>query len=554
VKNHTNDQTQWTDLYLRHQFDDTGLYPTNGAQSASPDVIPSGDSPYSDPSQLITDTNWSKDFGNSTNASQANYIYLRGVNGNTTAKKSGKSYLYYSPASLLLWPTDPTDPTKGWSKNPLRTSSGAQYIDVSAEAGKRFNTPEPFQWIPTPISNDHYCLIARLVTADNPNPIPALGTLTDFAAYISQHPNMAWRNVVTINPAQAVSTTSVDYSQGQEGGYVYMNLRCTNAPDGSAVSLNCATPGPNPLIYIPQTEVKNPAGSSQFAITLYTNIPANFRSNITYSWYSNGKTPLPDMQFVLDPVMPVSSNSPLMRFARPLEHFGISTAHLKPTEPKHGIRLGSQTMQSPPIAPPGPKVYSHGKARSAVGEPTSSIIVTGVSWLERSSSILGSQTAARDVSIQHVPVNDVETQVVTIDTSTPDPSTKPADLVLDSDFNNGDHAGDTQVAMTAVGVPTGAEIWFQNQDGSVTIAVAPQRVTSDPFTVSTFVTLEANYSVKMQTFLRLNGTVLPSTWNLKFEALAISSDVPEAQRPKPITVVNGGPHKGTLLGRVTVKD
>src|SRR6185369_5326416 len=69
VKNHTNDQTQWTDLYLRHQFDDTGLYPTNGAQSASPDVIPSGDSPYSDPSQLITDTNWSKDFGNSTNAS-----------------------------------------------------------------------------------------------------------------------------------------------------------------------------------------------------------------------------------------------------------------------------------------------------------------------------------------------------------------------------------------------------------------------------------------------------------------------------------------------------
>jgi len=132
--------------------------------------------------------------------------------------------------------------------------------------------------------------------------------------------------------------------------------------------------------------------------------------------------------------------------------------------------------------------------------------------------------------------------------------TKPADLVLDSDFNNGDHAGDTQVAMTAVGVPTGAEIWFQNQDGSVTIAVAPQRVTSDPFTVSTFVTLEANYSVKMQTFLRLNGTVLPSTWNLKFEALAISSDVPEAQRPKPITVVNGGPHKGTLLGRVTVKD
>ena len=554
MKNQANDQTQWTDLYIRHQFDDTGLYPTSGSQSASPDVIPSGDNPYSDPSQLITDTNWSKDFGNSTNASQANYIYLRGANGNTAAKKSGQSYLYYSPASLLLWPTDPTDPTKGWANNPLRTSSGAQYVDVSAEAGKRFYTPEPFQWIPAQIYNDHYCLIGRLVTTDNPNPIPALGTLTDFAAYISQHPNMAWRNVVTINPAQPVSTTSVDYSQGQDGGYVYMNLRCMNAPDGSAVSLNCGTSGPNPPIYIPQTIVKNPAGSSQFTITLYTNIPGNFRSNITYSWYSNGTTPLPGMQFILDPVMPVASSSPLMRFARPLEYFGISTARLGAAEPKHGIRLGSQTMQSPPVAPPAPRVYSRSRSSVKASAAVSSLLVTGVSWLERSSSILGAQTSSRDVSLQDVLVNDVDTQVVTIDAATPGLGSTPSDLTMDTALNNGDHPGDTQVALTATGVPTGAEIWFENLDGSVTIAVAPQRVNSDPFSVSTFVTLEADYSVKMRVCLRLNGTVLPSTWSLKFEVLAISPDAPAAQRPKPLTVVNGGPHKGTLLGRVTVKD
>jgi len=115
---------QWDDLFMRHTFADTGLYPTSGTLSASPDIIPAGLSPYADPSQLIADTNWAKDFGSSADSEIPNYIYLRGRNLGG-AQTEGKLYLYAARASLLMYPTNPLKPSEGWSQNPLKTQKGA---------------------------------------------------------------------------------------------------------------------------------------------------------------------------------------------------------------------------------------------------------------------------------------------------------------------------------------------------------------------------------------------------------------------------------------------
>lgn len=545
------DQDQWTDLYFRHNFDDTGMYPTSGSLSASPDVIPLGNTGVSDPNTLIGDDAWKKDYGNSTNASEPNYIYLRGQNLSSSDTK-GKVYLYYSPASLLLWPTDPLDPTKGWAKNPLRTSGGEQSIAVSAAAGARFVTSEGFQWIPTPIYNDHYCLIGRVVTEANPNPLPTVGNLTDFAAYISTHPDMAWRNVVTINPSNPVTTTTVNYSQGTEAGDVYIILRCENVPNGSAVSFSSGTPGPDPLISMGQTVVQNQVGSDgipRFNLTLLTNIPANWTSNIAYTWYSNGTVPAPNMKIYLDAIMPTSTEHEVLgRFAKPLTSLGIPEEHLG-LGPTTGIRLGSQLMQTPAVAMNAPnRVYGSPGQLATATEPA--VLFSGVSWGERSSSVFGTRTANLDVAVARQEKSNVQTDVVTLTQVEQAQADDQADVSVDSMLESGPYTGTVLVTLNTVNVPAGCEIWFRNTDGKVTIATSPTKVTnSSKFSVSAIVdALPSDYTAQVRSFLRLNGQQLPSGAELTFSVYS----VPEEADREALTAP-GAPQPGTLLGAVTLR-
>jgi hypothetical protein len=335
---------QWDDLYFRHNFADTGLYPTPGALSASPDVIPLGSTPVSEPSDLIADANWMRDFGSSTNALEANYVYLRGRNL-SSVDTEGELYLYYSPASLLLWP-------HLWSRNALKTSNGRPSVSVRPGAGARFVTPEPFLWIPQQVSNDFYSLIGRVSTERHPNPIPDIRSITDFAAYISQHPDMAWRNVVTVNPNQPVITNSVQYDQGSEGCEVFIVAKCENAPDGSRIEFSAGTPGPRPMIKASGI-VKNaqtPYGPS-YNLAQLSYIPANWSSTIVYTWHSEGKVPLPGMKISIEAIMtPPLEHPVLAAAARPLTEFGIHEQAIPKDGPQTGIRLGTSRMETLPVA------------------------------------------------------------------------------------------------------------------------------------------------------------------------------------------------------------
>jgi hypothetical protein len=345
---------QYADIYMRHFFQDKGIYPTNGSWSASPDIIPAGSKPVADPTQYITDANWNTDFGNSTEADIPNYIYLRGANL-STASSTGQLYLYFSPASLLLWPQDPLgDPTKGWANNPVPTGTGKDHATVTVAAGARFVTSDPFQWVPKEIANDHYCLIGRVVTEANPNPVPQVGTLTDFAAYISDHPNMAWRNVVTIDPANPVSTRVVNYSQGTEGGEVYLFLRCDNAPVGSSVQASGQAQGI--AINVPKATITD---GKSFVVGTHLTLPAGFSADIAYTWFSEGLAVTPGMRITLDVIMPQNENDALYHRATSLEKLGLpadfiaarNAASATSIGPTKGIRLGSCAMGAPPTQP-----------------------------------------------------------------------------------------------------------------------------------------------------------------------------------------------------------
>jgi hypothetical protein len=342
---------QWRDLYFRHNLADTGLYPTQGTQSASPDVIPLGAKPVSDPSYLIADSNWMKDYGNSTNASESNYIYLRGRNL-SSRETEGELFLYSSPASLLPWPTDPADPSRGWANRPLRTSDGKPSVLVRPKAGERFVTTDPFRWIPEPISNGYYSLIGRVATAEHPNPIPDFRTMPEFAKYISEHPNMAWRNVVTINPSGPATTTTVSYSQGDLAWEMVFVLRCENVPDGSRVSFSSGTPGPSPLIE-DSAVVRNRQTSKgpTFTLALVTYVPAGWHSDIAYTWHSEGKVPVPGMRIYLEALMAIPVGYQALASAgRPLTEFGVPQHAIRQDGPQTGILLGGGRMETLPVA------------------------------------------------------------------------------------------------------------------------------------------------------------------------------------------------------------
>lgn len=540
---------QWDDLYFRHNFQDTGKYPTSGSLSASPDIIPLGQNPISDPKYLIADENWDKDYGSSTNASQANYIYLRGRNLGQ-AETEGRVYLYYSPGSLLLWPTDPLDPNKGWARRPLSTSFGENFQVVRPKGGERFVTKEGFLWVPEPIYNDHYCLVGRVSTERDPNPIPEVGTLTDFAKYISEHPNMAWRNVVTINPAHPVTTTRVNYSQGSEGGEVYLILRCDNVPNGSRVEFSSGTPGPDPMIKMSGiVQNTDTSAGPRYSLTLFTNIPDNWTSDVAYTWFSEGKVPLPGMKIWLDAVMPADVDHPVLgRYVRPLTELGVAPEAIPQAGPRTGLKLGSSNMQTLPVAVNGTG-EDYGYPRRGAGE-SSSVLFSGVAWSERHWSIFGTRTSTVDVSVRRDAVSEVPVETVTV-TETESRATEAApetdvDAAIDSVLDTGPYAGEALATLTCVGIPVGSEVRFHNTDGEVTIAAGPAKVTSaTKFSISAFIDLiPADYVATIRSLLRLNGNRLPSTAELKFAFYEVlPGSRAGGQAPKP----------GKLLGSVTLK-
>ncbi len=302
---------QYNDLYMRCSLSDTGNIPRSGTLCTSPDIIPYGTSVVNDPVTFFTN-NYSQDVGRDLIANAQNYIYTRAYNY-ATGPETGNISLYYSPASLLLYPDL-------WSQNGLKTSQGVDHVTVSATAPNQIVVSnDPFTWIPQQIVNDHYCMVSRIATAKNPCPIPNVGAITDFANWISTNGGWAWRNVAVVPTGSPTFTKTINYTQGQQAGTLQFVLQCQHVPVGSKVAFSCGTPGTNPPINLPPTTVTN---GESFVIGMVSNVPANFVSNISYSYWANGNPP-PGFSITLIAYYYVPpTEKALMQFARPMAFYG----------------------------------------------------------------------------------------------------------------------------------------------------------------------------------------------------------------------------------------
>lgn len=312
--------TPYTDLMIRDYFGDNGT-PRSGTLSASPDIIPWGTEPLPDfQTYLTTQQAVNSDLGKDIVGYQDNYLFVRCLNLSSAAA-AGKVYLYYSPSNLLMAPGL-------WSTNVLNTQNGAGYGVVSIKNTGDFGVGDlPFVWVPSPPPNNtHYCMVARLVTDQHPNPIPTnVATFNDFVSYIANNPGTAWRNVAFVGTAPDWSNV-VPVTSLSADAQLYFQVQCTNVPIGSQVAFACPDPGTSPMINLQPTTIST---NPNFSAGMWATVPANWTGRITLNWFSKGKTSFgPGASITLKcfyspPGGAGALEASLVQHFRPAAYFGI---------------------------------------------------------------------------------------------------------------------------------------------------------------------------------------------------------------------------------------
>lgn len=305
---------QWQDVYFRTNKDDGGMYPTGGCLSSCFDII-TRQEPLNDPSSLIND-DWDKNDSQDLNARMNNYIYVRGKNLAEKAQ-TGQVYLYYCPANLLLLPNQ-------WKSQTIKVGGGNDHFDFSVDKGKNFvcsdNKQGCFYWEPQMITNDHYCLISRVVTKDHPADIPSVSNVRDFGKFISENRSYGWRNVSVVDKDTADFSQSVEYNQGDVGSEMHIILSCKDVPVGAEVAFDCPAPGPTPLIHMARTKITE----SNQDVGIVCKVPANFTGKVTYYYWGNGKLPGDNFSITLHVVMFVTEGDSLYQYTKHYEELGFS--------------------------------------------------------------------------------------------------------------------------------------------------------------------------------------------------------------------------------------
>lgn len=199
------------DLYLRDFVGDTGVIPSTGAISASPDIIVR--------SALVADPNASFGEGSGTEnsdslsseveAGQDNFIYVRMRNrSNTAAANNATVTVYWSEPSTLVTPDL-------WHRI-------GETAPVNVPAGDTLVVAGPITWPAADIPfTGHYCFIGIINQARDLAPLVPLATgMTGFSAFIRNNNNVTWRN---FNVIDEVADSAVE------------SFMVAGAPDGSRV-------------------------------------------------------------------------------------------------------------------------------------------------------------------------------------------------------------------------------------------------------------------------------------------------------------------------------
>ena len=322
---------KYTDMYIRATLTDPGNIPrTNMGLSASPDIIPYGIMPVNTPDQFFTGDNFNKILSKDIQYDADNYIYARGINYAAGAQ-TGQMYVYYAPSSLLLYPST-------WRQNVLYNSAGDRdNVDVAAaSANAPFAVGQPLVWrkVPYPPPNSHYCMISRVVTAQNPNPIPNTGSYSDFATWVANNGGIGWRNVTVVPTGSPEILFASAYDQGDEGGLMDVLITATDAPIGSEVWFSSGTPlADGKVIAIPPTKITQ----SPQTWGTQANIPPQWKTTFNGAYRSNGGIPGKNFDVSLRVQFVPLASSKLYLIGRDITDCGFGEFHMFDRKEGHYI-------------------------------------------------------------------------------------------------------------------------------------------------------------------------------------------------------------------------
>lgn len=303
---------QYDSVLLRQNLSDQGIIPRTGGWTASPDLIAAGTVPITDPQATYgSDQSYATDPTQPVIKNAANYFYLRGKNLGTSSTPA-EARLFYAPQSLFLYPVQ-------WMNNQMQTSQGNDVSNIATIAPNSIGvTTDPFSWI-APNTDEHYCLIGFLSTAAYPfssqQPPNAVSSMDGLATWIGATGGAGWHNVQWAN-SSATFSSSTPYPASSTDALVQMSLTCTGLPVGSQVSFSCGTPLPDgTVINLPPTTVST---SGQIGFFVRANIPANWSSYITYTYYANGGVPLPTFSLAMSAsIISQSNTAEFAKYAMP---------------------------------------------------------------------------------------------------------------------------------------------------------------------------------------------------------------------------------------------
>ncbi|MET3824624.1 MULTISPECIES: hypothetical protein [Sphingomonas] len=303
---------QYTGVLVRQNLQDQGAMPRTGGWTASPDVFSVGTQPTTNPQATYgSTTSYATDPTQPVVQNAPNYIYLRGKNLGTAAT-TGEAQLFYAPQSLFLYPVQ-------WMNNQITTSTGANVSTIASMAPNAIGvTTDAFRWTP-PTTSEHYCLVGFISTADFPfssqQPPAAVSSMDQLAAWIGSTGGAGWHNVQWATNS-ATFTNTTPYPASSTAATVQLALTCTGLPVGSQVSFSSATPLPDgTYLNLPLTTVPT---TGQIGFFIVANVPANWSTTISYSYYANGGTGLSTFNLAMSAsIIQASENDVFAKYTRP---------------------------------------------------------------------------------------------------------------------------------------------------------------------------------------------------------------------------------------------
>ncbi|MGV1046939.1 MAG: C1 family peptidase [Solirubrobacterales bacterium] len=316
----------YTDLYVRDNLANAGAVPKAGSPCQSPDIVPTGTMPLEDPAELAK--NWLSDPGVDLQGEELNYLYVRAKNL-ALGPAQGTASLYWSPASLLLWPEQ-------WTANRLKTEAEEETVALEAsEPGEVAVGRSPFVWKPSlPSGGDHYCLVSTVATAAHPIELPGkFPTMEAWAEFIQSHPNFGWRNVTVVKgdtPQYEVELKLTIHDAVE----LYVLVQGDGLPAGCEVQFACGEAGPKPLLTLKRTPL--PAVAEP-VLGIRSSVPADFDANLTLAFWNDGHAVPAGATLTLQALYVVDDEHRLAEHAERYDDAGIG--------PVTGVPVGSYTIK-----------------------------------------------------------------------------------------------------------------------------------------------------------------------------------------------------------------